>query len=64
MSETTTLSDEQMQELLQDANSLYVLYNLIGRGHVSEWDWGFAYMEGRLPELIKRIEEQEHECVD
>lgn len=60
MSETTTLSDEQMQELLQDAKSLYVLYNLIGRGHVSEWDWGFAYMEGRLSEIIKRIEEQEH----
>lgn len=61
MSRETSLSDEQMQELLQDANGLYALYNLIGRGHVSEWDWGFAYMEGRLPELIKKIEEQEHE---
>ena len=59
MSETTTLSDEQIQELLQEANGLYALYNLIGRGHVSEWDWCFAYMGGRLPELIKRIEEQE-----
>ena len=61
MSETTTLSDEQMQELLQDANGLYALCNLIGRGHVSEWDWGFAYMTGHLSELIKRIEEQDHE---
>ena len=61
MNETTTLSEEQIQELLQKANGLYFSYNLIGRGHVSEWDWGFAYMEGRLPELIKRIEEQEHE---
>ena len=59
MNKTTTLSDDQMQELLQEANSLYALYNLIGRGYVSEWDWCVAYMEGRLPELIKRIEEQE-----
>lgn len=62
MNDTTTLSDEQMQELLQDANEQYALYNLIGRGHVSEWDWGFAYMTGKLPQLIKQIvKEQEHE---
>jgi len=62
MSKTTTLSDEQMQELLQEANVLYALYNLVGRGHVSEWDWGFAYMTDKLPQLIKQIvKEQENE---
>lgn len=65
MSDTsTTMSDEQKREIAIDANTLYELYNLIGRGHVDEINWCCAYMSGNLSKLIERIEEREHEHID
>ena len=59
---TTTLSEEQAEQFAVEAQGLWFAYNLIGRGHVSEWDWGIAYMTGELPQLIdKIIKEQENE---
>ena len=62
MKVTTTISEEQAEQYATEAQGLWYAYNLIGRGRVSEWDWCFAYMTGKLPQLVKRlVKEQENE---
>lgn len=53
LSEITTYTEEQIDDLIQDASGLYALYNLIGRGKVSEIEWVAAYINDELKELIK-----------
>lgn len=57
----TTLNVAQVRDLLKNAESLYALYNLIGRGYVSEFRWCDAYITGHLTELINRIMEEEYD---
>ena len=52
MSETT-LTKAELEDLRENANMLYDLYNKIGRGNVSEIVWLDAYIKNKLLELIK-----------
>ncbi len=44
----TTLTVGQVRELLKNIESLYTLYNLIGRGHVLKFQWCDAYITRHL----------------
>ncbi len=48
-----------VNKIAQDAHALLDLYNIYGRGKISEWDWCFLYMRGELGNwLIKHYEEK------
>lgn len=48
-----------VNKIAQDAHALLDLYNIYGRGKISEWDWFFLYMRGELGNwLIKHYGEK------
>ncbi len=50
----TTLSTEDQVKARIESEILYQLYNLYGRGKISEWDFVFLYIGGKLPDFIKK----------
>lgn len=48
------------KNLMADATALYDLYNVFGRGRVPEHQFIAMYLEGKLPEFIKRVCENEN----
>lgn len=44
-----------------DACALYGLYQIFGRGRVTEYDFVAIYLRGNLPEFIKRVMEEKDE---
>lgn len=53
----TTLTKAELEDLGKNANMLYDLYNKIGRGNVTEFEWVAAYINDELKELIKEQED-------
>ena len=50
----TTLSTEDQVKVRIEAEILYQLYNVYGRGKISEWDFVFLYIGGKLSDFIKK----------
>lgn len=50
----TTLSDDQIRDIAERAQGLYILYNEFGRLRVSEEEFMAMYMHGTLGQFIKR----------
>lgn len=42
-----------------EAEGLYILYNLFGRGRIDEINFCLMHMRGELPEYIRRVVAQE-----
>ena len=48
-----------MGKIIKDASALYELYNLFGRGKISEEEFCFMYMTGRLAGWIDQTYKHE-----
>ena len=44
-----------INKVMADAEALHGLYNLFGRGRITEYNFVAMYLRGNLPEYIKRV---------
>ena len=51
----TTMTTADMSKVMADAEALYTLFNMFGRGRVDENEFIVIYLTGRLPEYIKKV---------
>ena len=45
-------------KIIADAEALYDLFNIFGRGRVTEETWVAMYLSDKLPEFIKKVCEE------
>ncbi len=53
------MNTADITKIRAEANALYDLYQMFGRGRTSEEEFVFMYVRGELPQFIKKVVEGE-----